>query len=381
MNYLELRNKLEQFTKYSGVNKIPRTSIVNKGFPGNFNISFGEGPFLEKFENYLDNPESYNFSVIQQVIRVNDFTSHFDDTHLLLFDMADISGFVGEINVPDDKRNDIASFTVKKTFEFLINELGLKPEKFIISYLAGGKVEELTGGKYKFNKYIEADPFIKIAKEFGISESQFIPDKTRTTLLALNFTPPVSWGYRNEILYKADNLSEPLDIASIENLLWRPIYKNGTVVDLVRWENFWSFQVVGIERLLMLINNSDKAYEADHILPLITKFSEKTGNSDFQLCRVTIELLRVFHRIVADMKSFNVMSSSRKEKLIPFRRKFLQNCEKLGFDYKNGLKELLILNGKLQPCYPELLSDIESQADEMIKWLGRGKIQIKNSPK
>lgn len=374
MDYIELRNKLEQFPKYSGTVKIPRSPIVHKGFPGNFNISFGEWPFLEKFGNYLDNSESYNFSTIQQVIRVNDFKNHFDDTHLLLFDMADISGFIGEIDASDDKRDDIARFTVEKTFEFLIDDLGLEPQKFIISYFAGGKVKASTDGKYKFDKYIEADPFIKTAKKFGIADEQFVPDKTRTTLLALNFTPPVCWGYRNEILYKADNLSEPLDIASIENLLWRPIYKNDTIVDLQRWENFWSFQVVGIERLLMLVNNSNKAYEVDHILPIITKFSEITGYSDMQICRVTTEILRVLHRIIADLKNFSGMSKTRKDHLRIYRAKFLQNCIKTGFDYKNELKKLLILNGELQPCHPELLLDIESQAGEIIKWIGRGKI-------
>ena len=378
MKYLELRNKIENFSKFQGTQKIPHSLIVNKGFPGNFNISFGEGPFLEKFGNYLDNSEAYNFSTIQQVIRVNDFNDAMDDTHLLLFDMADVSSFIGGKDIADEQRKDIADFTIRKIFEFLINELGLEPKRFVISYLSGGKAEEITAGKYKFDKNIEADPFIGIAKEFGINEEQFIPDKTRTTLLALNFTPPVAWGYRNEILYKTDNLSEPLDIASIENLLWRPIYENDTVVDLVRWENFWSFSVVGLERLLMLVNNSDKAYEADHIMPLITKFSEITGSSDVQLCRVTMELLRVFHRIVADMKTFSVVSDSRKEKLIPFRRKFLQNCEKIGFDYAHGLKDLLIFNAELQPCYPELLSNIDSQANELIEWIGRGQIFVKN---
>jgi len=96
MKYLELRNKIENFSKFQGTQKIPHSLIVNKGFPGNFNISFGEGPFLEKFGNYLDNSEAYNFSTIQQVIRVNDFNDAMDDTHLLLFDMADVSGFIVE---------------------------------------------------------------------------------------------------------------------------------------------------------------------------------------------------------------------------------------------------------------------------------------------
>ncbi|MFA5029271.1 MAG: hypothetical protein WC518_00790 [Patescibacteria group bacterium] len=374
MKYLELRNRIENFTKYPKTQKISRSLIVNKGFHGNFNISFGEAPFLEKFGNYLDNSEAYNFSTIQQVIRVNDFRDDLDSTHLLLFDMADVSGFIGGKNVSDDERKNIASFTIRKTFEFLINELKLKPERFKISYLTGGNVEVLTAGKYKFDKYVEGDSFIKTAKEFGICDEQFIPDQTRTTLLALNFQPPVCWGYRNEILYQTDSPSELLDIASIENLLWRPVFKNGIIADLARWENFWSFQVVGVERLLMLINNSDKVYAADHIMPLITKFSEVTNSLDIHVCRITMELLRVFHRIVADMEGFSILSSSRKEKLIPYRRKFLQNCEKLGFDYKTNLKELLTLNGKLQPCYPELLSGTEAKTNKIIEWLRKGKI-------
>lgn len=376
MKYSELRNTIENYTKYPKTQRIPHSPIVHEGFPGNFNISFGEEPFLNKFGNYLENQEKFVFSTIQPVIRINDFKEDLDSSHLLLFDMADVSGFIGDVNTTDIGRNELAEFTVRNTFNFLINVLGLEPKGFLISYLAGGNVNELTNGKYKFNKYIEADPFIKTAKEFGITDKQFIPDQSRTTLLALNFTPPVSWGYRNEILYQADFLSEPLDIASIENLLWRPIFKNGIISDLVRWENFWSFQVVGIERLLMLINETEKAYTADHIMPLIDKFSQITGSTDIPACRLTMELLRVFHRIVADVRRFAVLSASRKEKLIPYRRKFLKNCQELKFDYQKGINELLMLNGDLQFFYPELLHDTGSQSEELNKWLARGKINI-----
>lgn len=367
MDYLELRKIIGDYQKYAGTVKISRSPIVHDGFHGNFNMSFAEEPYLKKFGNYLDQTEDYNFSTIQQVIRVNDL-KNLDDTHLLLFDMADISGFIGKTNALYNERNDIANFTIRKTFGFFINELKLKPENFFISYLAGGEVKALTGGKYTFDKYIDADPFIKTAKEYGISEKNFIPDKSRTTLLALNFTPPVAWGYRNEIFYKTDKFL--LDIASIENLLWRPIYKTDRIADIATWEHFMSFQVVGIERLLMLLNGFEKIYEADHIKPLI----ENVGQYSDKSCRILAEMLRCFHRIVADVKSFSNLSCKRKRKLIPYRRNFLQNCIKIDFNYKERLKDLLMLNSKLQPCYPELSIDIESYANEIIEWLGRGKI-------
>jgi len=109
-------------------------------------------------------------------------------------------------------------------------------------------------------------------------------------------------------------------------------------------------------------------------MPLIIELSEKTKNSNPSLCRGIIELVRVFHRIVADVKSFSNLSVSRKEKLILLRRKFLKNSLTLGFDYRNELEALLILNGKLQSCFPELLVGVDLQAVEIIKWLERGKI-------
>lgn len=374
MKYLELRNKVQDFSKYPNTVKISRSPIVHNGFQGNFNVSFGEAPLLKKFNGYLNNSSSYNFSTIQQCIRLNDFKDLLDDSHLLLFDMSDIAGFIYETDVPDKERTQKAQFTIQKTFEFLIDEIGLDPKKFLISYYAGGEVSDATAGKYKFDEFIQKDPFIETVKKFGISDEQFIPDRTRTTLLSLNFIPPAPWGYRNEILYKADNLNEPLDIASIENLLWQPVYEDGRIVGLERWKNFCSFSVVGIERLLMLVNNFNKVYEADHIMPLIIKLSKKTKNADFSSCRMMIELIRVFHRIIADVRSFSNLSASRKEKLIPLRRKFLRNALILNFDYGNDLKDLLILNGKLQPCFPELLIDVDLQADEIIKWLQLGKI-------
>jgi hypothetical protein len=377
MTHQELRVLLEKYPKYPGTVHIPHSPIVHVGFPGNFNISFGEGPILAKFGNYLDNPEPYYFSTIQPCIRVNDLNVVMarDPTHLMLFDMADVAGLISSINTTASQKKEMSEHTIRSTFDFLINTLGLDPKRFIVSYFAGASIDEATKGKFAFDRQIEPDPFIHTASEFGIGEEQLVPDRSRTTLLSLNLTPPVCWGYRNEVLYRVDNLAEPLDIGSIENLLWQPILKDGVITSIEDSKNFWTFSVVGVERLLMLVNNLSKVFEVNSISPLVRNIGELTHGATEQDLRVCAEFVRVFHRITADIGDFSVLSESRREKLIPFRRYFLTKCQMLGIEYRKVLPNLLASNAKLQNYYPELGKDTEGQATTISNWLDLVKLR------
>ncbi|OGF20341.1 hypothetical protein A2Y83_00670 [Candidatus Falkowbacteria bacterium RBG_13_39_14] len=119
----------------------------------------------------------------------------------------------------------------------------------------------------------------------------------------------------------------------------------------------------------MALNNFKKVYETDHIKPLIKEMRNDISSES----RVVGEMLRVFHRIVADVKSFSNLSCKRKRKLILYRRLFLQNCIKINFNYKEKMENLLALNSRLQPCYPELAVNTKYFANEIINWLERGK--------
>src|SRR5690606_1340516 len=117
----------------------------------------------------------------------------------------------------EEKVKEVHSFQLRRLIDIL-TKLGLKKEKIFPSYHTGGKISEVTKGKYVFDFKIPEDSFTK--KEFiklGIPEENLIPDSTRDTFLSLHLHMPTPWGYRNEINYNIGTKENPilLDIATL----------------------------------------------------------------------------------------------------------------------------------------------------------------------
>ncbi|PIU76177.1 hypothetical protein COS75_00465, partial [Candidatus Pacearchaeota archaeon CG06_land_8_20_14_3_00_35_12] len=158
MKYLELKKLLENFPKYPGVKARDKVSVVNDGFPGTFNLSIAEGPWWEEFKSLL-NLKPWAYSYIQQVIRPADFDIILENPkekgRLGLFNLGDIAGFV----VKDNKEwKKLWEYMIKALWKFLIDEIGLKKENLRIYCFEGGKVKDVSQGKYVFDKEVEEDP-------------------------------------------------------------------------------------------------------------------------------------------------------------------------------------------------------------------------------
>ena len=67
------RERIQNWPKHSEIVKVERAPIITPGFPGTFNLSFTEDPWLKEYGKFVDFDHDYHFSTIQSCIRPNDF--------------------------------------------------------------------------------------------------------------------------------------------------------------------------------------------------------------------------------------------------------------------------------------------------------------------
>ncbi|MEK7185128.1 MAG: hypothetical protein AAB726_00725 [Patescibacteria group bacterium] len=377
----ELRDVVKNFPKYPGTIEKSPASVCNDGFPGTFNMSYSEAEMIEYFGQYLDYNKDLIYSKIQPVIRYQDWKHIADaDEHsyryLSLFDLADIGGAI----ILKEQKNvkGVIHFCVKNLYTFLIENLKLKKENLRISFFPGGDVKTATKGKYDFDYQLPSDETVSVWKELGLKEGQFLPEFSRDTLLAVNiFGLPTPWGFRHEVNYL--HKGKLLDIATFEYIIYRPIFKEGKIVDLREWEHLFSISAVGLDRILMVVNDLEKTTDCPHIKPLIELCLEKSKNKDEKKAIIAAQAIRSLHRVFTDCDSFTNLTRKRKEKVRNFYTGINSSFKSLGItDGSNLLDELLTLNSTLQNYYPELRNSIKITKEEILAGLSRlGKKRLK----
>jgi hypothetical protein len=375
MDYYTLRQKIRDYPKFSSVKHYKNYPIVNEAYPGQFNLSFTETIWLKEFGNYLDFDKDLIFSLIQPVIRYNDFKNHIlpnqqAHKYLALFEMADLVG-IGNF-IKNTNREAFTRFEVQEFVKFFI-KLGFSQNDIYISCFGGGKVNEITKGKYTFDKLIPPFEFgIKEWRAAGIPRKNIINDRTRDTLLALNvFGRPSPWGYRNEIYLKHKN-GELIDVGTLEYLIWRPIFKNGEIVGIEDYEHFYGINLLGIERLCMIMNGYEHIALCDHIRPLIEIVTNIKDKKNFHSCFVACECLRAIHRIISDVKDAGKLSRNRRTKFNDYLEALYIHLDKLGIQNKEKIIEnLLKKNSDLNPFYPELKINIKNSLDTVLTYFKR----------
>ncbi len=364
MEYKTLRNKLLARRKYPGTVEIDRCPLVTPGFKYSFNLSFGEDPLLKYQGGYLDFPNDFSFSTIQSCIRHQDISNLLSDPlqtwkYLGVFEMSDISGAISLHSEPDHK--DLANFQIENMIGFF-RELGLDPRKIYPSYSAGGKVAELTKGKYMFDFDVPEDVLSKEAFiNSGVPRENLIPDRSRDTFLSLNLDEkPTGWGYRNEVNYNIGTPERPkmLDIATHEYLCWSPVYDSSentsskNIKGLKKIQGRFSIAAAGVERLNMAVNGLETVLDVDYIKAVHQKVNEVYGE-DLRLG----EALRTLHRIYSDVREFDLVLGTRKHN----RRITINKClraipKRLSCKL---VEEILKLNCEVQPWHPNLHLGIE----------------------
>src|SRR3989344_875132 len=354
MKYETLRQAVKNYPKYNGCVKVERSPLIHRGFPGTFNLSFNEKHWLDEFGRYTDFSHDYIFSTVQSCIRPDDILKL--DTpdawkYLGVFELADLTGMMAFTDRPD--HNKLQRWQVRNLIDFLEN-LGISPDRVHASYCSGGKVADLTKGKYSFDFDVPEDEISRNAFiENGVPESNLIPDNSRDTFLSLHLHRPTPWGYRNEISVNigTEEESKLVDIATIEYSQWAPLYKNSettskNIVDLRGCNNGFSIVATGLERLCMVANGLPRIQDVDYIIPFYEALGEERVLGG--------ESLRALHRIYSDITHYGCRTSRHHKKKM---RYMLQKVDLILTGEQ--VRELLKIHSETQPWHPELQEGIE----------------------
>lgn len=356
MKFHELKEKLINFPKYPGTIKVETGPMINDGYPSNFNLSFAYYEWTQKegqkgsAKQYISFTGEMFYTKCQPCIRPQDWRTIVENgenkyRYLSYFHMADVGGLIARM---DSKyRDEIGVFSINSLIN-LFKELGLDINNVHVAYCAGGKVIDLTDGKYTFDKEVAPDPFYHEWLKAGISEENMIPDKTRDTLLSLrNYSRPSPWGYRNEIFYK--HQGKLLDIATIEHLCFEPIFDaEMNTIDIIDYKHAFSISATGVERLLTVINNFDNVRKVDIVAPLYDFITQNIKGITVEETDILVQTIRPIQAIIADGGQWQNLNSRRKEIARAFYMEFANVWSKYNLKINDKLLEdLLFMNADL----------------------------------
>lgn len=370
--YSELRKKFTKWPKYSGCRTVQRAPLMTPGFPGSFNMSSTEHHWLKEYGGYVDWNHDYVFSTVQSCIRLNDF--ELLDTpagwnYLGVFEMADLSGEIALARVGDYR--DLYYWQMRELVRFL-GELGIAANRIHPSYCTGGRVEDLTAGKYRFDYAIPEDVLSRDAfVAAGVPGKNLIPEATRDTLLSLHLHRPSPWGYRNEIYVETEREGKTVlvDVATSEYFLWRPLFSGGEdaarIVGLETSRNGALGIGCGVERLCMVANNLGRVHEVDYLRPFYEQWQLITGTGASGRDFLAGESLRALHRIHADMEfhpEAQVKHDSDGRRWLGGRRRKKASVLRRNIPMSVGchdLERLLAEHSRTQPWHEHLPDAIE----------------------
>ena len=369
MKNKELRKIIANLPRYPGTKKYKNYSVVNEGFTGKFNLSFTEPEMLDEFDSYLNIKHDLVYSKIQPCIRNIDFEKLLEDkkdrTHLALFDLADIHGQM--ILSSNKKIEEKLRFAITDIWNFLTKVMGFAPEQIYISSFAGGRVKQVTQGKYDFEKQLPKEELaLRIWKETGLLPNNNNNYTNRETFLALNLQRPTPWGYRNEIFVKING--KLLDVATLEYLIFEPKFKNEKIIDIIPANFLLIVSGIGLERILMAKNKFDRIVECDHIFPLYNKVLSLANKKDEHKALIITESLRAVHRVFTDCDGYTNLSRMRRELIREYLMALRDNLRDLEIS-KENIKKLLFLNSKLQDYYPELKRGEKQTLKDILKYI------------
>jgi len=379
MLYKDIRKKIQNFPKYKGCKEEPRNSLMNKGFPWTFNLSFGETYLLQEYGGYVDFDHDYICSAIQSVIRPNDI---FDKIikgvdlwkYLGVFEMSDITGMICFKEAHE--YGGIQEFQLS-SFIQLLDFFGLDKQKVYPSYSTGGEISALSSGKYNFDFVVPED---KISKElfikYGIPEKNLLKDTTRDSFLCLHLNRKTPWGYRNEIHYNVGTEENPklLDIATFEHFLWLPTFKPNTaeqpenINGVTKFEHSLHLSVMGVERFAMAVNELDKIQDVDYLQGYFAEVRKTFPKLADKEIIAGGELTRVLHRIFSDAKHYQTKITKRQSQ---YKNKMITAlADKLGGKIdEERIKPLLEIHAQSQPWHPELKNGVDETLREIERYL------------
>jgi hypothetical protein len=368
IGYAALRSRLETWPKHPGCRRERRAPVVTAAFPGTFNLSSTEHHWLREYGGFVDWPHNYVFTTIQSCIRPGDLARLGAGDglgYLGVFEMADLCGEIALEARPDYRA--LQGWQIGELVR-LLGTLGIAPDRIHPSYSVGGRVADLTAGRYLLAETIPPDHLSREAfLDAGVPETNLIPDATRATLLALHVHRATPWGYRNEIHVDVGSARHPrlVDVATAEYFLWRPRFRTplGRREDIVGLDPLDAGATgigCGLERLAMVANGLGRIHDVDYLAPFYAMLAAALGRrlepADYALG----ESLRALHRIEADLRFHPEvdatpapdgtprLSHRRRQKLARLKRVVPLRLHAV------DLERLLLAHARAQPWHAEL---------------------------
>lgn len=355
-SFKQLKSDLAQVSKYPGTVPVVPAPIINEGYPSNFNLSFAWYEWTKKegqqgpSKQYVSFVGDMFYTKCQPCIRHQDWKTIVENDkdkyrYLSYFHMADVSGLIAKTDFL--QRKEIGTFAIRSLLQFFKDkEIDLK--NIFVAYCAGGKVADLTDGKYIFDRYIEKDPFYDDWINAGIPENNMISDATRDTLLSLrNYSRPSPWGYRNEVFCIHDG--KLLDIATVEHLCFEPVFnEQKDIVDIAEYRHAFSISAVGVERLLMVLNNLNDIRKVDIVAPLYDLVKERVWGINDEDVDIFVQTLRSIQAVITDGGTWKSLNNRRKEIVRGFYVELADVFSRYGLKMSDSLvTDFLILNAQL----------------------------------
>ena len=288
MKSIELRQKFLKFFENRGHKIIPSASLIpseNVELAGTQRVLFttaGMHPLVP----YLlgqSHPEGPRLVNIQRCLRTDDIDDVGDNVHNTFFEM------LGNWSLSDYWKEEAISWS----YEFLINILKLDPKRIYISVFAGDADAPFDEESYN------------IWCKLGIRENHiFKYGKENNWRGPIGETGPC--GPDTEMFYDLNPSKEKADPATSPDRfveIWNDVFMqydrqpDGSFRPL-KQKNVDTG--MGLERILMVLQNTPSIYEIDIFLPLAKKIEDLSENFNVRSARIVADHLRAAVFLISD---------------------------------------------------------------------------------
>lgn len=358
----DLKKKYIEFFKGKAHKEIPNASLIPSNDPTVLFTTAGMHPLVP----YLlgqEHPLGKRLVNIQKCLRTDDIEEVGDDFHLTFFEM------LGNWSLGDYFKKE----SIEWSFEFLTDNecLGLDPDRIYVTVFAGDKDAPRDNES------------AKIWKDLGIPESQiiYLPKKDNWWGPAGKTGP---CGPDTEVFYdtgkdKCSSGCKPgCDCGKYEEI-WNNVFmeyektENG-IIPLVQ-KNVDTG--VGVERLIVPVQNKSNIYETEMFVPIIKRIKDFSKTSDIKSERIIADHMRSVVFILNEgIPPSNVEHGYVLRKLI---RRCVRCSRNLGIREKILQEIAAIIIDQYKSEYPELVTkkdfifeEIEKEENKFIKTLEDG---------
>lgn len=371
----EIRKRFLTFFEKRGHAVIPSASLVPENDPSVLFTTAGMQPLVP----YLlgaPHPKGKRLVNVQKCVRTQDIDEVGDNTHNTFFEM------LGNWSLGDYFKED----TIKWSYEFLTSKeegLGLDPKRLYVTVFEGNddaprddespeiwkKIFEKNGVNGERIYFLPASKNWWSAGESGPCG----PD----TEMFYDVTGKLTTGMTREEYLAADERQNVVEI-------WNDVFmeyekKDGKVIGKLKNKNVDTG--AGLERLCMVMQNTNNVFATDLFSPLMEGIKSSAGKYDERAARIVADHIRTSVFMIAD----GVVPSNTDRGYILRRivRRAVRYADGMGISIESPKNLVNAIIEVYQDVYPELkqkqehiVSEIEKEGNKFRKTLGLGLIRF-----